>query len=461
MLAGPKGAKSPAKGFIVAAAIVAVLAVPGDGLTQDAPLLGANMKLGRCDAARSFVLAIHGGTAELDNSYSKRTALMQDILAEARDALEGGAIAVDIVHAAVRAMEDSGVFNAGRGARANQAGVVEMDAAIMDGKHHDAGAVASVKRVKNPITAARMVMRRSQQVMLVGPDAEAFFVKNNRTLVDPSYFRLNGLDFSSIPLPDGIEVKPPSPDLLPELAGFSGVWGGVFRGSINTLLIVEEVTDQGARVVFGHGIDEDWGADKGHAARYQAEVVNGALRFETDSPKQGRINFKIRSDNALEAIYNPKDERRMTTDLRRLEAIPESGDHGTVGAVALDRCGDLAAATSTGGFGSKVPGRVGDSPIIGAGTFANNQTAAISATGEGEYFMRYVIAHDISALMEYSGLDLDAAARRAINGKLTLAGGRGGVIAVDAQGNVAMAFNTDGMLRGVVGNIYPLTVEVF
>ncbi len=449
-----------------------LLLSPSAGLAEEDPLLGGEIKLGRCGDSRNFVLALHGGTAELENSYPGRTALMRRILAEGRDALADGAIAVDIVHDAVRAMEDSGLFNAGRGARANQAGVVEMDAAIMDGMHHDAGAVASVKRIKNPITAARLVMRRSPQVMMVGPDAEAFAVKNNRPLVEPAYFRLNGLDFSDIPLPDGIEIVPPDPSLPPGLAGFSGVWAGVIRGTINVLLVVEEITAGGARVVFGHGIDEDWDANQGHGARYQAEFVDGALRFATDSPKHGRINFRILSDTSLEAIYNPKDIRRLTTSLRRLDAVPETGNHGTVGAVALDRCGNLAAGTSTGGsgaaagiaiggLGSKVPGRVGASPIVGAGTYANNKTAAISATGEGEFFMRHVIAYDISALMEYGGLDLEAAARRAVNGKLTLAGGRGGVIAVDAQGNVAMAFNTNGMLRGVVGNIHPLSVEVF
>ncbi len=143
-------------------------------------------------------------------------------------------------------------------------------------------------------------------------------------------------------------------------------------------------------------------------------------------------------------------------------AIPGADhDGGTVGAVVRDRCGDLAAGTSTGGFGSKIPGRVGDVPIIGAGTYANNETAAISATGHGEFFMRHVVAHDIAAAMKYGGLSLQDAATKIIMVELVNKGGRGGVIAVDKDGNIAMPFNTEGMVRGTASNDLVPTVKVY
>ena len=428
---------------------------------QDRSLLGNDLSLGRCKESQQFALALHGGTAKRPNTYESGVDFIARLLEDAGPALAAGATSVDLVHGAVRAMEDSGLFNAGRGARANKAGVVEMDAAIMDGRRRNAGAVASVKTVKNPITAARLVMRRSPQVMLVGPDAEAYVAKNRGAIVRSNYFRLSGLNFDDIPLPEIIEITSPDSSLPPRLAGFSGIWGGVFDGAITVLLAVEEVTATGARVVFGHGINPDWDVHVGHAARYDAELFNGTLEISIDHPAKGRIKFRIGSDRRLEAVYIARNTRRMTTSLKRFARVPRPAKHGTVGAVALDRCGNLAAATSTGGYGSKVPGRVGDSPIIGAGTYANNKTAAISATGQGEYFMRYVIAYDISAQIEYGGLSLAEAARRAIKGKLTRGNGRGGVIAVDAEGNVATVYNTDGMVRGVVTYQQAPKVEVY
>ena len=427
-------------------------------LADDSQLLGDDFRLGRCNSSSNFVLVVHGGTVRRNSGYPGRTALMERILLEARVALDGGAKSLDIVHNAVRAMEDSGLFNAGRGARANQAGTVEMDASIMDGSRLNAGAVAAVKRVKNPITAARLVMQRSPHVMMVGPDADAFASKNFAPTMSPGYFKMNGLDFGDMPLPSDLHVTSPDESLPLALRRYSGVWAGVFDGALSTLLVVEHVTETRFSVMFAHGIDEDSGANQGHAGRYQARFQNGALQFSVAGARPGQLYFRMLSDTSLDATFSQSNDRRLATTFRRLDAVPEQGNHGTVGAVALDRCGDLSAATSTGGFGSKVPGRVGDSPIIGAGTYANNKTAAISATGHGEYFMRHVVAYDISALMEYGGLDLNAAARRTISGKLTLNGGRGGVIAVDRDGNVAMVFNTVGMLRGVVGYALPLKV---
>ena len=176
------------------------------------------------------------------------------------------------------------------------------------------------------------------------------------------------------------------------------------------------------------------------------------MLIDVETPGKGQLKLRVRPGKAgdLDLVYSLANGHRLTTALRKFQEIPGHEKHGTVGAVALDRCGNLAAGTSTGGFGSKVPGRVGDSPIIGAGTYADNKTAAVSATGHGEYFMIHVIAHDIAARMEHGGKSLDEAAHAAIHDKLTSAGGRGGVIAVDAKGNVAMVFNTPGMVRGLV-----------
>jgi len=152
-------------------------------------------------------------------------------------------------------------------------------------------------------------------------------------------------------------------------------------------------------------------------------------------------------------------EKSGVSDAKR-SIITDQDLHGTVGAVALDINGDLAAATSTGGTTNKLPGRVGDSPIIGGGTYANNATCAISATGDGEYFIRATVAHDISALMEYRGMKL-ADAAQAVLDKVAKLGGSGGVIAVDRQGNVAMPFNSSGMYRGYVGVDGKQVVEIY
>ena len=278
--------------------------------------------------AGRFALALHGGASDLVAvPESKRrafgadaSALLTQILAAGQPALARGASALDVAEAAVRAMEDSGVLNAGRGSTRNRDGDVQMDAAIMDGRG-PAGAVAAVHHLRNPVAAARMVMERSPHVLLAGADAERFAVELGATAVATDYFRAGTL-------------------LAP-------------------------------------------------------------------------------------------------------------ADADTVGAVALDCSGNLAAATSTGGIFGKLPGRVGDSPVIGAGTFADNATAAVSATGQGEYFMRLVLAHDVAAMVRYGGLSLADAGARAIRDKLGAAGGRGGLIAVDRSGAVVMEFNTEFMPRGL------------
>jgi L-asparaginase / beta-aspartyl-peptidase len=279
-----------------------------------------------------YVMVIHGGagvmdpkdfTPELEKAYLDK---LQEALDSGENILAAGGGAMDAVVASIKVMEDSPLFNAGKGSVFTEAGENEMDAAIMNGKDLSAGAVAGVKTIKNPILAARKVMEESKHVMLAGEGAEKFARDHGLEMEDPSYF------FTQ----------------------------------------------------------------------------------------------------------------------KRYDALLKAREHGTVGAVALDKAGNLAAATSTGGMTNKMTGRIGDTPIIGAGTYANNKTCAVSATGHGEFFIRYTVAHDISALMEYKDLSLGEATNEVIFNKLLPVGGDGGVIAVDKDGNFTMTFNTSGMFRGYV-----------
>jgi beta-aspartyl-peptidase (threonine type) len=286
-------------------------------------------------------IAIHGGAGVITRGSMTRDeeeAYRKDLgraLDAGYDVLESGGSSLDAVTAAVRILEDSPLFNAGRGAVFSHEGINELDASIMDGRTLEAGAVAGVTHIRNPIDLARLVMERSQHVLLAGEGAEEFALEQGMELVPQNYF------------------------------------------------------------------------------------------------------FTERRWQQL--------EKARTGD--RYSAA-EIGYYGTVGAVALDRQGNLAAATSTGGMTNKRWGRIGDSPIIGAGTYADNESCAISATGSGEFFIRAVTAHEISALMKYRGLALGEAAREVVQGRLKRIGGDGGVIAVDRAGNVALEFNTEGMFRG-------------
>jgi len=287
-----------------------------------------------------FGIVIHGGAGTILKSNmspereAEYTAKLNEVLEAGYKILNNGGTALDAVNAAINIMEDSPLFNAGKGAVLTEKGVAELDASIMDGKNLMAGAVAGVRHIKNPINLARLVMEKSPHVMMVGEGAEEFGKENNIEMVDNSYF------------------------------------------------ITKE-------------------------------------RWES--------------------------YQKM---LKREEERKKAEKHGTVGAVALDKNGNLAAGTSTGGMMMKKFGRVGDSPIIGAGTYANNNTCAVSATGYGEYFIRLGVAKDISALMEYKNYSLKDAANEVIMNKLDKLGGDGGIIAIDKNGNVAMPFNTDGMYRG-------------
>src|SRR5712692_1867754 len=293
-----------------------------------------------------FLLVVHGGAGTIrrtamtpaqDSAY--RAKLTQAIRA-GYDVLRGGGTSLDAVIATITVLEESPLFNAGRGAVFTNAGTNELDAAIMDGVSLRAGAVAGVKHIKHPIALARLVMERSAHVLLAGEGAEAFAKEQGMALVPQSYF-------------------------------FT---------------------------------------------------------------------------------------QRRWDELKRAKAAAK--EHGTVGAVALDQAGRLAAGTSTGGLTNKRWGRIGHSPIIGAGTYASAH-CAVSGTGVGEYFMRNVVAYDICARMLYKGETLAAAADSVILGKLVAQGGEGGVIALDRDGHFVMTFNSEGMYRGHVGPDGEIVVRIY
>ena len=314
------------------------------------------------DAADRFTLVVHGGSGiitrrslspALESQY--RAALAAALAAGHRVLADGGA-ALDAVVAAITVLEDDPLYNAGKGAAFTADGTHELDAAVMCGASGQAGAVAGVKTIRNPIVAARAVMEKTRHVLLVGEGAERFAADQGLALADPSYFHTDHR------------------------------WDQLQKARI------------AQRVLLDH---------------------DGAPRAEPAAAEPGE-SWKV-------------DDK-----------------FGTVGAVALDRRGHLAAGTSTGGLTNKLYGRVGDSPIIGAGTWAEDATCALSGTGTGEYFMRGVLAHDVAARMRYAGATLSDAADEAIASVLTARGGRGGLIGIDARGEVVMAFNTEGMYRGVV-----------
>ncbi|MBX5459519.1 MAG: isoaspartyl peptidase/L-asparaginase [Steroidobacteraceae bacterium] len=306
-----------------------------------------------------YAIAVHGGAGALPAelvSSEKRARYVQG-LSLAVDAgyaiLEAGGSSLDAVAAAVRVLEDDPLFNAGCGAALTREGWAELDAAIMDGKEQRAGAVASVRHVRNPVDLARRVMEKSRHVLLVGAGAEEFALEEGLPLVANTYFRTEERRFQLAAAQKGREVS----ELMPDARGSRGVEGASSSGP--------------------------------------API----------------------------------------------------GSQGTVGAVALDGRGNLAAATSTGGLTNKRQGRVGDSPIIGAGTYAKNGVCAVSATGHGESFIRAVAAHHIACAVEYRHLTLEAAVRELIHSRIPALGGSGGVIAVGPSGEVVMDFNTQGMFR--------------
>jgi beta-aspartyl-peptidase (threonine type) len=322
-----------------------------------------------------YVLVIHGGAGNItpDKLAPELEAKFREgllaALAAGEEVLKAGGAALDAITVSIQVLEDSPLFNAGRGAVFTAEGKNELDSSIMDGRNLDAGAVSGVKNIKNPILLARAVMERSPHVMMQGHGAEAFAEISGIETADDAYF------------------------------------------------FTEHRWEQ-----------------------YQ-NARNKGLDPALDHDGSARED---KNDQASPG--GPLDE-----------------DHkfGTVGAVALDKHGNLAAGTSTGGMTLKMHGRVGDSPIIGAGTYANNASCAVSATGHGEFFIRATVARNICALMEYGGLSLQQAADRIVMGELVDLGGNGGVIAVDKDGNIATPFNTTGMYRGMVSSLRGAHVAVY
>jgi beta-aspartyl-peptidase (threonine type) len=351
------------------------------------------------DEAPTIAIVVHGGAGVINRSEmtAEREARYRAGLEAARDAgyavLERGGTSLDAVTAAVRSLEDDPNFNAGRGAVLNHEGIAELDASIMDGKTLAAGAVTGIKHVKNPIELARAVMEKSPHVMLMGAGAEEFALEQGMTLVPNSYFRTEE------------RVRQLERALKDEKGQRTS---GAMRG--------------------GRADGTDDARLAGDAPRSQADIASApdAKRLASSAPSR-----LPHLDEANSAAF---------------ERAP-IGTSGTVGAVALDRFGNLAAATSTGGLTAKRAGRVGDSPIIGAGTYANNQTCAVSSTGDGEFFIRGVVAHDVCALMAYKSISLEAAAHIVIHDKIAGMNATGGVIAVDKAGDIVMDFNSDGMFR--------------
>lgn len=303
-----------------------------------------------------FGLVIHGGagymtrdryTPEQDSIYRAK---LTDALTAGYNILKDGGTSLECVEKVINILEDSPLFNAGKGAVTTEQGEFELDASIMYGKTNGAGAVAGVKHIKNPISLARKVMENSKHVMLAREGAEMFAEEQGIELVDQEYF----------------------------------------------------------------SVDKNW--------------------------------YKKR-------------EKPKSSNETRLINMPDK--FGTVGCAALDKYGDLAAGTSTGGMQDKKFGRIGDSPVIGAGTYANNNTCAISATGHGEFFIRNVVSYDISARMQYLNESLKQSSNEVIMKKLKQQGGDGGIIGIDKLGNIEMVFNTSGMFRGYVTDTGNIVVKIY
>ncbi|EPF15848.1 Isoaspartyl peptidase precursor [Cedecea davisae] len=295
------------------------------------------------------VIAIHGGAGAITRARLTQEkelqfiAALSDIVVAGQQILEQGGSALDAVTEAVRLLEECPLFNAGIGAVYTSEGKHELDACIMDGNTLEAGAVAGVSHIRNPILAARKVLENSPHVLLIGEGAEHFAA--------------------------------------------------------------------------GQGLEP-----------VAADIFSTEERYQQ--------------------LLRARESQQTVLDHDGAEPIDADKKFGTVGAVALDKFGNLAAATSTGGMTNKLPGRVGDSPIVGAGCYANNANVAVSCTGTGEVFMRTLAAYDIAALVEYAGLSLQQAVDRVVLEKLPALGGSGGMIAIDNQGNVALPFNSEGMYRG-------------
>ena len=308
----------------------------------------------------NFGIVIHGGagtilkenmTLELEEKYKNA---LKEAVVIGYEILNDGETSQKAVEKTINYLEDSPLFNAGKGAVLNFDGEVELDASFMEGKNLNAGAISGSKKIKNPISTAIKVMNSSSHVMLSGKGADDFAVEHNMETVEQNYFKTE------------------------------------------------------------------------------------------------------RRINSLEKIKNIENNKvsNLSNSDYRVQKL------GTVGCVALDKFGNLSAGTSTGGMTNKKWNRIGDAPIIGAGTYANNKSCAVSSTGWGEYFIRGVVAYDIAALMEYKNLSIRKAAKTVIE-KISKMGGDGGVIAIDNQGNIAMEMNTSGMYRAHINSKGEIDVKIY
>ena len=396
-----------------------------------------------CIKQTNFSLAIHGGAVWGSASHTRKETFIRAQLIVGRERLATGAKAIDVVEAIIATMENSGLFNAGKGSIANKIGEIEMDASIMDGRHLRAGSVASIRKLQNPISAARLVMDNTPHVMMVGPSADQYLAWQGARKVEQSYFLHSGENYSDIILPPNLKVPKVDPGLPANMSGFNGVWGGTLGGRLNHIAIMDKLDATGGEVTIALGVSESLGIPASITMKVQAIFLNNFLIVDTN---KFRIAYRIIGSGDIEAIVSVKNAGRITGKLENRPELIKKG--GTVGAVVLDRCGNLAAGTSTGGFTSKHPGRVGDTSIIGAGTYADNRSVAVSATGHGEYFIRNVVAHEIAARVRHGKKTLIQAAYRVVFKELKNSGGEGGIIAIDKNGAVVMLYNTDGMVRG-------------
>ena len=316
-----------------------------------------------------FAIIIHGGagtilkenmTPETETAYKAK---LEEAIRVGYEILKNGGSSLDAVEKTINVMEDSPLFNAGKGAVFTNAETNELDASIMDGNTLNAGASAGTTIVKNPISLARAVMEKSKHVMLSGKGAETFAAEQGLSIVEPNYFHTDR--------------------------------------RLESLKRVKE----------------------------------------REATKTGKVD----TESASLDFY---------------DADVKNSKFGTVGCAALDKNGNLAAGTSTGGMNNKRYGRIGDAPIIGSGTYANNATCAVSSTGWGEYFIRAQVAYDISALMDYKSLSLKEAARAVLD-KVKALGGDGGIVAVDKDGNMVADFNTAGMYRATMNDEGKLTIGIY
>lgn len=356
------------KRYLMLILLLSVSSLPFNALAQKGGFGGIQQLQGPQNPRLGFL--IHGGAGvikkgslspEKEKEYKDK---LEEAVLAGYKALQAGKSSLDAVEIAIRILEDSPLFNAGKGAVFTNDGRNELDASIMSGKTMAAGAVAGLRHVKNPITLARAVMERSPHVMMTGDGAEKFAKEQQIDLVDEKYF-----------------------------------W-----------------------------TQERW------------DGLQRVLREEKE--KQPKVE--------------PKKVSQLTDGARDL---PQNR-FGTVGAVALDKDGNIAAGTSTGGMTNKRYGRVGDAPIIGAGTYANNDSCAVSATGWGEYFIRVGVARDIAAMMEYRALPVQNAADMVMK-KVQNLGGDGGVIVMDKFGNMGISFNSEGMYRAYIDSNGKPVVQIY